>query len=75
MSTTTVEPEPVIEFYQQAEENDSVSTGFLDILKKGKEIVRDKVSTIGNIQEIRNIQIKHMFDSVFLCECEQVLVV
>ena len=46
-TTTTAKPKP-IEVYQHSEEDDSASSGFLDILKKGKEIVKDKVSTIGN---------------------------
>ena len=61
-TTTTAKPKP-IEVYQHSEEADFASSGFLDILKKGKEIVKDKVSTIGNNSIIYII----MFNRIISC--------
>ena len=63
-TTTTAKPKP-IEVYQHSEEADLASSGFLDILKKGKEIVKDKVSTIGN-NSIPNIDISNIAHHIFL---------
>ena len=60
-TTTTAKPKP-IEVYQHSEEADFASSGFLDILKKGKEIVKDKVSTIGN----NSIILIYLYSSPYL---------